>query len=83
MPDRLLERLASRGTVVCPTLGKAAGSTPPAAVLAIMQRTGMTWEARQAHAAHKQMAAVAAVSASSKRGWNAGWHGARAAIAAR
>ena len=25
MPDRLLQRLASRGTVVCPTLGRAAG----------------------------------------------------------
>ena len=33
MPDRLLERLACRGTVVCPTLGVAAGSTPPAASL--------------------------------------------------
>ncbi len=64
MPDQLLERLASRGTVVCPTLGKAAGSTPPAAALAIMQRTGMTWEARQAHAARMHKAGVRLVSGS-------------------
>ena len=64
MPDRLLERLASRGTVVCPTLGVAAGSTPPAALLAIMQRTGMTWEARQAHAARMHRAGVRLVSGS-------------------
>ena len=64
MPDRLLERLASRGTVVCPTLGKAAGSTPPAAALAIMQRTGVTWEARQAHAARMHKAGVRLVAGS-------------------
>ena len=64
MPDRLLERLASRGTVVCPTLGRAAGSTPPAALVAIMQRTGVTWEARQAHAARMYRAGVRLVSGS-------------------
>ena len=64
MPDRLLRRLASRGTVVCPTLGRAAGSAPPAAVLAIMQRTGVTWEARQAHAARMHRAGVRLVSGS-------------------
>ncbi len=64
LPDRLLERLASRGTVVCPTLGRAAGSAPPAAVRAIMQRTGVTWEARQAHAARMHGAGVRLVSGS-------------------
>jgi len=64
MPDRLLERLASRGTVVCPTLGRAAGSTPSPAVLAIAQRTGVTWEARQAHAARMHAAGVRLVSGS-------------------
>ncbi len=64
MPDRLLQRLASRGTVVCPTLGVAAGSTPPAALVAVMQRTGVTWEARQAHAARMHRAGVRLVSGS-------------------
>ena len=64
MPDRLLERLACRGTVVCPTLGRAAGSAPPAAVRAIMHRTGVTWEARQAHAARMHRAGVRLVSGS-------------------
>jgi len=38
--------MAATGTPVCPTLGFAPGATPPPAVLAMMQRTGMTHEKR-------------------------------------
>ncbi len=48
VPEDLLERLATNRIIVCPTLGRNPGGTPPPAVLAIQQRTGLTWQDRQA-----------------------------------
>jgi imidazolonepropionase-like amidohydrolase len=48
LSDHLLESLAARRIQVCPTLGKTADAVPPPALLEIMARTGVTWEARLA-----------------------------------
>jgi imidazolonepropionase-like amidohydrolase len=48
LSDELVGRLASAGVVVCPTLGGAAGTAPPPAVLALLARTGRSLEAGQA-----------------------------------
>jgi len=48
VPDELVERLAADRIIVCPTLGRNPGATPPPAMLAIQQRTGLTWQDRQA-----------------------------------
>jgi imidazolonepropionase-like amidohydrolase len=45
LSDGLVGQLASAGVVVCPTLGRAAGVAPAPAVLALLARTGSTWEA--------------------------------------
>lgn len=47
-PAELLERLAANQTIVCPTLGKLPGFSPPPAVLAMQERTGTTFAALQA-----------------------------------
>lgn len=62
MSDQLVERLAASRVVVCPTLGKTAGGTPPPGVLEIMKRTGMTWEARLAQVARMHHAGVRLIS---------------------
>jgi imidazolonepropionase-like amidohydrolase len=61
-PARLLEQLAANRTAVCPTMGIAAGATPPPAVLAMQQRTGATWGARQAMTGRLHQAGVTLVS---------------------
>jgi len=43
---------------VCPTLGRDPAATPPPEVLAIQQRTGLTWAARQAMAGKLHAAGV-------------------------
>lgn len=64
MPEQLLERLAERRVVVCPTLGRAPGAVPPPAMRAHMERTGLTWEARQRQAGKLYDAGVPLVSGS-------------------
>lgn len=61
-PAGLLEQLAANGTVVCPTMGIAAGVTPPPAVIAMQRRTGSTWAARQAMTGRLHQAGVTLVS---------------------
>ncbi len=62
VPEDLLERLAANRVVVCPTLGRKLGGTPPPAVLALEQRTGMTWEDRLAMVGRLHRAGVAMIS---------------------
>jgi imidazolonepropionase-like amidohydrolase len=47
-PAALAAELVEARTDVCPTLGRAPGVTPPPQFLAVMARTGMTWERRLA-----------------------------------
>jgi len=61
-PAELLERLAANRTIVCPTMGIAPGAAPPPAVLAMQQRTGTTWAARQAMTGALHQAGVTVVS---------------------
>ncbi len=61
-PGPLLERIAASKIIVCPTMGKAPGVTPPAAVVAMTERTGTTWESRQAMTARLHRAGVTLVS---------------------
>lgn len=61
-PAELLERLAANRTIVCPTMGRAPGAVPPPAVLAMQQRTGTTWPARQAMTGALYQAGVTIVS---------------------
>jgi len=46
VPDGLLERLAAAGIIVCPTLGRSLDVAPPPAVLAMLERLGLTWQDR-------------------------------------
>ena len=62
VPGDLLERLAASRIIVCPTLGRNPGGSPPPAVLAIQQRTGLTWEDRQAMTGKLHKAGVLIVS---------------------
>lgn len=61
-PPGLAERLASAGTLVCPTLGRALGVEPPPQVKALMERTGATWENRLEQVAELYRAGVTLVS---------------------
>ena len=61
-PPALAERIARAGTVVCPTLGLADGAVPPPRVRALIDRLGMTEEARAAEAARLHRAGVRLVS---------------------
>jgi imidazolonepropionase-like amidohydrolase len=69
--DDLLERLAGRGTTVCPTLGKTPGAVPPAPVQALMRRFGFSYEQRQQGVARMHAAGVRLVSGADS-GINAG-----------
>ncbi len=44
--DQLLESLAASQIAVCPTLGKTDDAVPPPRMAALMERFGLTWEAR-------------------------------------
>ncbi|GAA2725194.1 amidohydrolase family protein [Cellulomonas aerilata] len=61
-PPQLAERIAAAGIAVCPTLGRNLDAPPPPQVLAVMARTGMTWEARLAQVAELHRAGVTLVS---------------------
>jgi imidazolonepropionase-like amidohydrolase len=61
-PAELLERLAANRTIICPTMGRAPGVTPPPTVLAMLERTGTTWSARQAMTGALHQAGVTVVS---------------------
>ena len=61
-PAELLKRLAANRAIVCPTMGIAPGAAPPPAVLAMQQRTGTTWAARQAMTGALHQAGVTVVS---------------------
>jgi imidazolonepropionase-like amidohydrolase len=64
-PPELVERLAAAGTVVCPTLGRdldrVGGQLPPQ-IQAVMDRTGITWEARLAQVADLYRGGVTLIS---------------------
>jgi imidazolonepropionase-like amidohydrolase len=61
-PDPLLERIAASKIIVCPTMGKTPAAMPAAAVVAMMKRTGTSWESRQAMTARLHQAGVILVS---------------------
>jgi imidazolonepropionase-like amidohydrolase len=64
VPEDLPGRLAANRIIVCPTMGRNPGATPPPAVVAIEQRTGLTWQARQAMAGKLHIAGVIIASGS-------------------
>ena len=61
-PPRLAERIAAAGIAVCPTLGRDLSVPPPPQILALMARTGMTWEARLEQVAELYRAGVTLIS---------------------
>ncbi|PZS26908.1 MAG: hypothetical protein DLM58_19860 [Pseudonocardiales bacterium] len=61
-PPRVAARLASAGINVCPTLGRAPGAQLSPQLVAIMERTGLTWEARIAQVAELYQAGVSLIS---------------------
>jgi imidazolonepropionase-like amidohydrolase len=62
LPPALAGQLARAGTVVCPTLGLAPGIEPPPQVQALIERLGMTEQARAEEAARLHRAGVRLVS---------------------
>ncbi len=62
MPAGLADAMAAAGITVCPTLGTLPGLDPPPRVQAIMERTGMTEEARLAQVGELHRAGVTLVS---------------------
>jgi imidazolonepropionase-like amidohydrolase len=62
IPPDVTAGLARAGTVVCPTLGTAAGSTPPPRIQELIERIGITEEARAAEYARLHRAGVTVVS---------------------
>ena len=62
MPDGLADAIAAAGIPVCPTIGRARGVAIAPAVLALMARTGMTYESRLAQVAQLHAAGVPLVS---------------------
>ena len=58
MPPDLAERIAAAGIPVCPTLGKARDTAFSPQVLAVMARTGMTYEGRRAQVGQLHRAGV-------------------------
>ncbi len=62
VPPALAAQLARAGTVVCPTLGLAAGVEPPPQVRELIERLGMTEQARAAEAGRLHAAGVTVVS---------------------
>ena len=61
-PPELAERIASAGIAVCPTLGRDLSVQTPPQVLAVMERTGMTWEGRLAQVRELHDAGVTLIS---------------------
>jgi imidazolonepropionase-like amidohydrolase len=61
-PPDLAERIAAAGIAVCPTLGRDLSVQPPPQILALMQRTGMTWEGRLAQVRELHEAGVTLIS---------------------
>ena len=61
-PPALLERLATAGTAVCPTIGVVPGVTAPQVVREQLERHGLTPELRAEHAATLHRAGVRVVS---------------------
>ncbi|WP_369138257.1 amidohydrolase family protein [Modestobacter versicolor] len=61
-PPALAAALAAAGTAVCPTLGRGFGTVAPPQVVAMMARTGTTWEGRLAQVAELVSAGVRMVS---------------------
>lgn len=57
-PDALVERLARRGTVVCPTFGRLPTLPPSPQAVEVMRRTGMTLQARFAQVGRLYAAGV-------------------------
>jgi imidazolonepropionase-like amidohydrolase len=62
VPPALAGRLVAAGTDVCPTLGRAPGVPAPPQVVAMMARTGMTWERRLAEVSALLRAGIPMVS---------------------
>ncbi len=62
VPADLTERLARAGTAVCPTLGVAPGTAPPPRIRELIERIGITEEARAAEYARLHRAGVTVVS---------------------
>jgi imidazolonepropionase-like amidohydrolase len=62
IPPDVTDRLARAGTAVCPTLGTAAGSSPPPRILELIERMGVTEGARAAEYARLHRAGVTIVS---------------------
>jgi imidazolonepropionase-like amidohydrolase len=61
-PDALLDSLRTKGIAVCPTLGRVPGVPLGPRLLAMMARTGMTFEARLATVGRMHAAGVRLVS---------------------
>jgi imidazolonepropionase-like amidohydrolase len=64
MRPGLADRLAAAQIVVAPTLGRAPGASPPPQVLALMERTGLTWELRLEQVAELARAGVRLIAGS-------------------
>jgi imidazolonepropionase-like amidohydrolase len=62
IPPDVTAGLARAGTAVCPTLGVAAGTTPPPPILEMIRRIGVSEEARAAEYARLHRAGVTIVS---------------------
>jgi imidazolonepropionase-like amidohydrolase len=62
MPAQVADAIAAAGITFCPTLGTVPGVDPPPRVRAVMERTGMTDEARQAQVGALHRAGVTLVS---------------------
>ncbi|PWW24279.1 imidazolonepropionase-like amidohydrolase [Geodermatophilus normandii] len=62
VPPALAGQLARAGTAVCPTLGLAPGTVPPPRVQALIDRLGLTEQARAEEAARLHRAGVRIVS---------------------
>lgn len=62
IPPDVTDELARAGTAVCPTLGAAAGSTPPPRIRELIERIGITEQARAAEYARLHRAGVTVVS---------------------
>lgn len=61
-PPELAERIAAGGIAVCPTLGRDLSAPPPPQVLAVMARTGLTWQGRLEQVGELHRAGVVLVS---------------------
>nr|WP_246214645.1 amidohydrolase family protein [Modestobacter muralis] len=61
-PPELAERIAAAGIAVCPTLGRDLSAQPPPQILAVMARTGMTWQGRLEQVGELHRAGVTLVS---------------------